>query len=310
MNTLHFAYAVEVERCGSITQAAENLYMAQPNLSKAIKELEDTLGFAIFSRTSRGVFPTARGREFLVYARAVLAQVRKMEALNENHVDAVQRFSLIMPHSGYVAECFSLLIDSFSKDKAMDICIQEAGSLNAINAVADGQFQLAVIRWAASQKEVFIDYLREKGLTWQPVWEYDAQLLFSSNHPLAANEIIVPEELAPYPEMIYGDTALPHQPPRREETDMSHIVVFDRLMQFELLSHVPGAYMWTSPESETTLRRFGLVQRPCPESSPHFHDVLIYPAAYTLSQLDCRFMDLLDQAKIRLNSQSAQQNVF
>ena len=45
MNTLHFKYAVEVERCGSITQAAENLYMAQPNLSKSIKELEDTLGF-------------------------------------------------------------------------------------------------------------------------------------------------------------------------------------------------------------------------------------------------------------------------
>ena len=55
MNTLHFKYAVEVERCGSITQAAENLYMAQPNLSKSIKELEDTLGFQIFARTARGM---------------------------------------------------------------------------------------------------------------------------------------------------------------------------------------------------------------------------------------------------------------
>ena len=88
MNTLHFKYAVEVERCGSITQAAENLYMAQPNLSKSIKELEDTLGFQIFARTSRGVVPTARGREFLVYARGILNQLQAMEALSQRHDDA------------------------------------------------------------------------------------------------------------------------------------------------------------------------------------------------------------------------------
>ena len=68
MNTLHLKYAVEVERTGSITQAAENLYMGQPNLSKAIMELEETLGFMIFERTSKGVIPTQKGTSFLVYA--------------------------------------------------------------------------------------------------------------------------------------------------------------------------------------------------------------------------------------------------
>ena len=72
MNTLHFKYAVEVEQTRSITQAAENLYMAQPNLSKAIRELEENLGFTVFERTSRGVVPTRRGVEFLKLARGVL----------------------------------------------------------------------------------------------------------------------------------------------------------------------------------------------------------------------------------------------
>ena len=303
MNTLHFAYAVEVERCGSITQAAENLYMAQPNLSKAIKELEDTLGFAIFSRTSRGVIPTARGREFLVYARAVLAQVQKMEALSGHHDDNVQRFSLAMPHSGYIAECFSLLINSLDKSRPMDIRVREAGTLHAINEVADGQFQLAVIRWPAAQEEVFVDYLREKGLTWQPVWEYDALLLTSRNHPLASYETISPEALAPYPEIVYGDAVVPHQPPRCEETDGTRIVAYERQSQLELLSHVQDAYIWASPETEAALRRFDLVQHPCSESVRRFHDVLIYPAAYTLSQLDCQFIDLLEQAKTKLSRQ-------
>ena len=75
MNIIQFKYAIEVERTGSISQAAENLYMAQPNLSKAIRELEETLGFPVFERTSRGVVPTRRGEEFLKLARGVLLQV-------------------------------------------------------------------------------------------------------------------------------------------------------------------------------------------------------------------------------------------
>ena len=130
MNTLHFKYAVEVERCGSITQAAENLYMAQPNLSKSIKELEDTLGFQIFARTSRGVVPTARGREFLVYARGILNQLQAMEALSQRHDDATQRFSLSMPRAGYIADCFSALVDSLDKGSPMDIRVREASALH------------------------------------------------------------------------------------------------------------------------------------------------------------------------------------
>ena len=75
MNTLHFKYAVTVARTGSITQAAEELFMAQPNLSKAIRELEDSLGIEIFRRTPKGMVPTAQGEAFLGYAEKVLEQV-------------------------------------------------------------------------------------------------------------------------------------------------------------------------------------------------------------------------------------------
>jgi DNA-binding transcriptional LysR family regulator len=61
MNTLFFKYAIEIERTRSITKAAENLFMAQPNLSKAIKEMEETLGFSIFERNSKGIMPTQKG---------------------------------------------------------------------------------------------------------------------------------------------------------------------------------------------------------------------------------------------------------
>ena len=65
MNTLHLKYALEIEKTGSISQAAQNLFMAQPNLSKAIKDLENELGYVIFKRTSSGVIATEKGAEFL-----------------------------------------------------------------------------------------------------------------------------------------------------------------------------------------------------------------------------------------------------
>ena len=58
MNTILLNYIVEVEKEGSISKAAENLYMTQPHLSKAIRELEESVGIKIFRRTSKGVIPT------------------------------------------------------------------------------------------------------------------------------------------------------------------------------------------------------------------------------------------------------------
>ena len=83
MNLQQLRYAVEVERTGSITQAAENLFMGQPNLSKAIRELEREVGIEIFLRTPRGMELTEKGRVFLGYAKQILAQVRQMEELGQ-----------------------------------------------------------------------------------------------------------------------------------------------------------------------------------------------------------------------------------
>ncbi len=75
MNLLYLQYAVEIEKTGSINKAAENLYMGQPNLSRAIKELEASLGISIFARSSKGMVPTPQGEEFLHYAKKILGEV-------------------------------------------------------------------------------------------------------------------------------------------------------------------------------------------------------------------------------------------
>ena len=82
MNLSYLKYAVEVEKTGSITKAAQNFYMNQPHLSKIIRELERELGEDIFDRTSRGMIPTKKGEEFLRYAKTIMAQEEQIETAN------------------------------------------------------------------------------------------------------------------------------------------------------------------------------------------------------------------------------------
>lgn len=81
MNFQQLQYAVEIAKTGSISAAAKNLFMGQPNLSKSIKELEEETGIVIFHRTSKGVQLTKSGQEFIGYAQTILKQVEKLESL-------------------------------------------------------------------------------------------------------------------------------------------------------------------------------------------------------------------------------------
>ena len=81
MNITHLKYAMEIAKTHSLNKAAENLYMAQPNLSRAIKELEENIGISIFNRKSHGMDLTVEGEEFLEYAKKILKQIDEVESL-------------------------------------------------------------------------------------------------------------------------------------------------------------------------------------------------------------------------------------
>lgn len=292
MNTLHLTYAVEVERCSSITQAAENLYMAQPNLSKAIKELEESMGFAIFARTSRGVVPTARGREFLGYARAILAQVRKMESLSQSQQSGLQRLSLILPHSGCATLCFERFLETLDPEAPLDVRMREASLPAALSEIADGRFQLGAVRYDASREKEFEAQLREKSLSTLPLGEYDCLALLSLRHPLAASQQLTLADLAACPEILPEDAPLG----RHRQENPRRVAVSGCQQQWELLGRLPSAYAWSAPEPPALLARYGLTQRPCPERSLRLRDALVFPAGYHFSPLEERFRQMLAEA--------------
>ena len=299
MNTLHFKYAVEVERTRSITQAAENLFMAQPNLSKAIKELEDTLGIAIFERSSKGVIPTPKGAEFLVYAKNVLEQLDKMEQLYIPEDSERQRLRISIPRGSYIAHAFTHFVAELDMDKHIDAGVQETNSMQTIASVADGQFDLGIIRYQTDHENYFLDYLTEKGLQCEPIWEFEYLALMSQQHPLALAEKVVIGELEKYIEIVHGDTAIPYLPANKINRSevKKRIYVYERSSQFDMLSHIPTTYMWVSPIPESFLSLYGLVQRKCHAANHKYKDLLICPKGYAFTALDRKFIDHLYASK-------------
>ena len=92
MNIMHMKYAVEIANIGSINKAAEILLIAQPNLSRCIKELESDLGITIFVRSSKGMLLTPEGEEFISYAKNILKQIDDVEQMYHHGKMQRQKF--------------------------------------------------------------------------------------------------------------------------------------------------------------------------------------------------------------------------
>lgn len=299
MNTLLFKYAIEIEHTRSISRAAKNLLMAQPNLSKSIKELEDHLGFTIFERTSKGVTPTAKGEVFLDYARSILSQLDCIESLSAAGDSDVQKFSVAVSRGSYISSSLVTFTEGLDGGKGIDLDIREVSSMDVINNVSRGRYNIGIIRCRSIYEQYYSDFLTQHRIGSEVIWEFRYLAMMSRRHPLAGNAVIVPEDLQPYIEIVHGDTIIPYLPAeaganQHQPAPVSKkIRLYERCNQFEMLSHIPGSFMWGSPIPEEMLQRYGLIQRKCDFPDNSYKDLLIYPQGYHFSALEKRYIGVL-----------------
>jgi DNA-binding transcriptional LysR family regulator len=303
MNTLFFKYAVEIERTRSITRAAENLFMAQPNLSKAIKELEAETGFVIFERNSKGVIPTQKGLEFLSYARMILEEMSHIKQLTDEENPDRQSFSISMPRASYIAEGFTRTALELDINKEINIGIKETGSVQTINNVAENRFNLGIVRYQTVYENYYLDFLTEKKLDHEQVWEFEYLALMSEKSPLAEADQVRLGDLDPYIEIVHGDTVIPYMNaaelrcPSPGAAPKKRIYLYERYNQFDLLSGFPETYMWVSPIPDRLIKRHELIQRKCDFMNNKYKDVLIYRRNYKFTELDKKFFNRVLEAR-------------
>ena len=302
MNILHMKYAVEVARLGSLNKAAETLLIAQPNISRSIKELEADLGITIFQRSAKGMVLTPDGEEFMDYARDILHRIDKIEQSYRDGSHKKRKFSISVPRACYISAAMA----EFSKyigDTPVEIYYKETNSKKTIKKLLENEYKLGIIRYSDNYDKYYKDMLEEKGLSYELVAEFSYVLIMSRDNPLAKKETITYEDLSDYIEIAHADPYVPtlsmSKVFREELPDNigQRIFVFERASQFDLLSENPKTFMWVSPASQQILDRYNLVQRVCEGNKKVYRDVLIYHKGYKLKKLDKDFITALCNAR-------------
>ena len=302
MNILHMKYALEVARLGSLNKAAESLMIAQPNLSRSIKELEADLGITIFQRSAKGMVLTPDGEEFMDYARDILHRIDKLEQSYRDGSHKKRKFSISVPRACYISAAMA----EFSKnigDAPVEIYYKETNSKKTIKKLLENEYKLGIIRYAESYEKYYQAMLEEKRLASEVISEFSYVLIMSRNNPLATKETITYDDLSSYVEIAHADPYVPTLPMSKvfretlPDNIRQRIFVFERASQFDLLSENPKTFMWVSSASPQILDRYGLVQRTAEGNKRVYKDVLIYHQGYKLSKLDKAFIDALHESR-------------
>lgn len=304
LNIMHMKYAYEVARAGSLSKASETLFVAIPNLSRSIKELEADLNITIFDRTAKGMRLTPAGDQFMDYAKRILTQIDQLERLYREDSPKKQQFSISVPRASYIAEAFAEFSKSLTKDGA-ELFYKETNSHRTIKNVLENDYKLGILRYAESYDVYFNTLLEEKSLTHELVTDFSYRLIMSRDHPLATRDKVTYADLQNYIEVAHADPYVPSLPlskvVKEELPDNINrrIFVFERASQFELLNRNHETFMWVSPVPASILERYQLVEKPCPDNTRRYKDVLIYRDSYRLTGLDRQFITALCAAKRR-----------
>lgn len=303
MNLIHMKYAIEIAETNSINKAAETLYVGQSALSRAIRDLETSLGVTLFERSAKGMYLTPDGEIFIRYAKTVLKQVDDIERLFSEGSVSKKRFSISVPRASYISDAFTRFTKLIGKDDSVELFYNETNSMRAVRNILEEDYRLGIIRYAESYDQYYKTMLDEKGLDYELIAKFRYVLVMSKSNPLSALDTLTFNHLSDYIEIAHADPYVPSLPlsqVKKEELPDNinrRIFVFERGSQFELLAQNPETFMWVSPIPSALLDRYGLVQRNCAENKREYKDVLIHRKDYTLTDLDNRFIEELIKTK-------------
>jgi len=301
MNLEYLKFAIEVAKTKSINKAAENLYISQPNLSRAIKKLEDEAGITIFNRTTRGIEVTIAGDEFLSRAEIVLSEVGKMENISNPNKDE-QKFSISVPKAAYISKAFMSFVAKLDLGKTLSIDYKESSAIGAIENILLHGFNLGIIRYEKDFEPYFQVILREEGLVEKKVCQFTFYIAFSANDKLAHQEEITIEDLKDHIELTHGDSYIPYVNTKvlsNNELEFDKkIRIYDSMGQLSMLKNIPNTFMLVYPLDEDTLNKYCLVQRKVDGLSKTCFDSIIYKKNYHFSYLDKFFVEELEKEKI------------
>ena len=243
MTLQQLKYVTTIANIGSISEAAKRLFVSQPSLTKAIKELEKEMGITIFDRTNKGITVSKEGERFLGYARQVLEQAALLEEQYKSQSGGKKQFSVSTQHYSFAVNAFVELLKGAGIDQ-YDVSLRETQTYEIIDDVAHMKSEIGLLFYNDFNRPVLQKLIHTNELTFTELFTAHPHIFIGKNHPLANKDVVSMDELEKYPYISFeqGD----HNSFYFSEEIFStvvrpkHIRVRDRASLFSLLLGLDG----------------------------------------------------------------------
>lgn len=198
MTLQQLKYIITIVKYGSITEAAKRLYISQPSLSNAVKDIETELGIIIFSRSAKGITLTTDGNEFLSYARQVTEQFELMEERYTGKKPSRQLCCISTQHYAFAVNAFVNVLSALDTDE-YEFTLRETRTYEIIEDVKNFHSEIGILYLSEFNEKVITKILSENHLCFNHLFTADPHVFISSAHPLAKKASITLDDLDEYP---------------------------------------------------------------------------------------------------------------
>ncbi|REE92747.1 DNA-binding transcriptional LysR family regulator [Paenibacillus taihuensis] len=198
MTLQQLRYIIEVANRGSINEAAKRLFISQPSLSNAIKELEAEIQITIFERTNKGISLSKAGADFLGYARQVVEQADLLESRYKNAKPAPQHFAVSTQHYAFAVNAFVNLVKEYGQAE-YEFALRETKTHEIIEDVRTQRSEIGILYVNEFNRAVMSRLLRDANLIFTSLFTAKAHVFVSIYNPLAKQKSVSLEQLKDYP---------------------------------------------------------------------------------------------------------------
>ena len=202
MTLQQLKYIVTVAETGNITEAARRLFISQPSLTNAIRELETEMQITIFKRTNKGVTISDEGDMFLSYARQILEQANLLEEKFKNTNKQSPRFSVSCQHYSFAVNAFVDVIREFDANR-YDFTLRETQTYEIIEDVSRLKSEIGILYTSSKNEEIILKLIKQNGLKFEELFVAKPHVFICANHPLADRKALDLKDLEEYPYLSF-----------------------------------------------------------------------------------------------------------
>lgn len=198
MTLTQLKYVITAAEAKSMNEAAKQLFISQPSLSAAIKDLEEEIGIEIFKRSNKGASVTPEGEEFVGYARQVVEQYHLIENKYIEKKNSKKKFGVSTQHYTFAVKAFVEMVKQFGMDE-YEFAIYETKTYEVIENVKSYKSEIGILYLNAFNEKILNKLFADNCLEFHPILDCHIYVYLWKGHPLAGQEEIALEDLENYP---------------------------------------------------------------------------------------------------------------